>query len=73
MPSSGTFVGDPNPKGLSTTDEIFMLSLKESIDPLNPGEQHVWQYNIPVISSNEKKLIMEVQGGELTILNLPTA
>jgi hypothetical protein len=50
-----------------------MLSLKESIDPLNPGEQHVWQYNIPVISSNEKKLIMEVQGGELTILNLPTA
>jgi hypothetical protein len=40
-----------------------MLSLKDSITPTDPGESHVWHYNIPVISSNEKKLIMEVQGG----------
>lgn len=47
----------------STIEENFMLSLQESVTPSDSGEFHIWNYNIPILSSNEKGVLLEIVGG----------
>lgn len=38
--------------GINTVEEVFTLTLKESIDPSDPAITTVWEYNIPALSAN---------------------
>ena len=46
--------------------------MQNSIDPTDPAITTIWSYNIPSLSANEKQLILDFIGGEITILQAAT-
>lgn len=60
MVSGSTGTHPEKLQGLNTIEEVFKLNLKDAVDSTN---LNVWSYNIPVLSANEKDIVMEILGG----------
>lgn len=66
MTKTGPGLGVTSPTnlgGLNTVQETFTLALQDSITPSDPAVTAVWQYDIPVMSANEKQLVLDFISG----------